>query len=210
MTQPSAASVSDLTAGILPPTHPLVLLPVRIETALDGTTLLIRVYPDEIHIDRRPTTAGGQPTARPRLLPTRFLATGWRDGARVFAVTGAPVAEDTLRVALDLDSDTPAAGMEWLQDFTTAEQAGMALRVTLDPPRLDRLLVFGVRDDLDATATQTTFIDLLSARDEARFVPSGEATNQVAPSGSEPAPAGAAGPSGTGQLELPERRRRRC
>lgn len=195
MTQPTATPIADLTAAILPPTHPVLLLPIRIETALDGTTLLIRAYPDEIHIDRRPTTSGGQPTARPRLLPTRFVATGWRDGARVFAVTGLPITEDALRVALDLDSATPAAGMDWLQDFTTAEQAGMAMRVTLDPPRLDRLLVFGVRDDLDAAATQAAFIDVLSGRDDVRFVAVGEATNQVAPSGADPATGGSAGTS---------------
>jgi hypothetical protein len=170
-----------MTAAILPPTHPVLLLPIRIETALDGTTLFVRVYPDEIHLDRRPTLDGGKPTARPRLLPDRFVATGWRDGDRAFAVTGTPISEDALRVSLDLGADAPDAGMSWLWDFATAEQAGMALRVTLDPPRLDRLLVFGIRDGLDATATETALAELLAARDDVRFVTPGDPTNQVAP-----------------------------
>jgi hypothetical protein len=196
MSQPSSSAVADVTAAILAPTHPLLLLPVRIETALDGNTLLIRVYPDEIHLDRRPTVDGGQPTARPRLLPDRFIATGWRGGARVFAVAGAPVSEDALRVALDLGADAPDAGLAWLRDFATAERAGMALRVTLDQPQLDRLLVFGVLAALDADATQAAVADLLGARDDVRFVVPGEPTNQVAPPASS-------GPASTAPTPTP-------
>ncbi len=194
MSQPtSAVPVADVTAAILPPTHPLLLLPIRIETALNGNTLLIRVYPDEIHLDRRPTAAGAQPTARPRLLPDRFIATGWRGGARVFAVTGAPVSEDALRVALDLSIDAPASGMDWLGDFATAEQAGMALSLTLDQPKLDRLLVFGVRNGLDAGTTAAALTDLLASRDDVRFVAPGNPTNQVGPT-----PASTSGTTPTG------------
>lgn len=194
MSQPApAAPVADMTAAILPPTHPLLLLPIRIETALDGNTLRIRVYPDEIHLDRRPTAAGGQPTARPRLLPDRFIATGWRDGTRVFSVTGTPVSEDALRVTLDLSADAPADGMDWLGDFTTAVHAGMALSVTLDQPKLDRLLVFGVRSGLDAGATSAALTDLLGARDDVRFVAPGDPTNQ---GGSAPATTAVTTPAG--------------
>ena len=75
-----AEPIADVAAAILPSEHPLLLLPIRIETVLDGHELQIRVYPDEIHLDRRPEQPGGRPTARPRLLPDRFMATGWRDG----------------------------------------------------------------------------------------------------------------------------------
>ena len=183
-----AEPIADVAATILPSEHPLLLLPIRIETALDGHELQIRVYPDEIHLDRRPEQPGGRPTARPGLLPDRFVATGWRDGARVFAVAGAPIDETAMRVALDLGADDPEAGLAWLWDFTTAEQAGMALRVALDQPRLDRVLVFGVRAALDADGTQAALADLLGARDDTRFVAPGEATNQVGAAAAAPAP----------------------
>ena len=39
-------------AGTLPaPTTPLALLPVQIQTRYVGAQLLVRVYPDEIHLD---------------------------------------------------------------------------------------------------------------------------------------------------------------
>ena len=210
MSPPAVAEpVADVAAAILPSEHPLLLLPIRIETALDGDELQIRVYPDEIHLDRRPQQAGGRPTARPRLLPDRFVATGWRDGARVFAVAGAPIDEAALRVALDLGADEPEAGLAWLWDFTTAEQAGMALRVTLDQPRLDRVLVFGVRGALDADGTQAALADLLGARDDLRFVAPGEATNEIGAAAAPPAapapgaPGAAAGPRLASALGLP-------
>jgi hypothetical protein len=182
-----AEPIADVTAAILPSEHPLLLLPIRIETALESDELQIRVYPDEIHLDRRPEQPGGRPTARPRLLPDRFVATGWRDGARVFAVAGAPIDETAMRLALDLGADEPEAGLAWLWDFTTAEQAGMALRVALDQPRLDRVLVFGVRGALEADATQAALADLLGARDDIRFVAPGEATNQIGAAAAAPA-----------------------
>ena len=206
---PAAEPIADVAAAILPSEHPLLLLPIRIETALDGDELQIRVYPDEIHLDRRPDRPDGRPTARPRLLPDRFVATGWRDGARIFAVAGAPIDESAMRVALDLGSDEPEAGLAWLWDFTTAEQAGMALRVTLDQPRLDRVLVFGVRGALDADATQAALADLLGARDDVRFVAPGEATNQVGPAAAasvapaQSAPEAAAGARLASALGLP-------
>ena len=109
---------------------------------------------------------------------------------------GLPVAEDALRVALDLDSDAPAAGMDWLQDFTTAEQAGMALRVTWTRHGWTGCWCSGSGTTWTRQPPRRPSPTCCRARDDVRFVASGEATNQVAPSESGAAAAGTVDTSG--------------
>ena len=50
-------------------------------------------------------------------------------------------------------------GMKWMVDFSEAERLGMALRLplppTAGPPRINLLLVFGVKRSLDSAASAT-------------------------------------------------------
>ena len=57
MPRPPASSAHDRLTGTVATTHPLLLFPVRVETRFTarreapGTDLLLRVYPDDIHLD---------------------------------------------------------------------------------------------------------------------------------------------------------------
>ncbi|MCX5065997.1 hypothetical protein OOJ91_08885 [Micromonospora lupini] len=255
-------SPDDLVA-LLAADVPLALLPVRLETRFDGTDLLVRVYPDTLHVDthepeltaeelawgkaylERETASGvtapatleawralmtrfGSPraawiahaaaapvppqraeawtrAARTNVLPDRWVALGYRGGARQFATLGRPIA-DTL--ALGPDPHDTAAGdpaaplgpaAQWLVDFDRAVERGMALRIPLGAAStgLDRLLVLGVRVTADGTEGARRLSALLDAHhytDGLSLIPPGAPTNNTEsvrsgwmPAGGDPA-----------------------
>src|SRR5262249_42192513 len=123
-----------------------------------------------------PATRAGAWTRPPyaRCLPSRWHVRGYLGGAQVFAVTGGAVPHP-LPAGL---SPTPGAaaepgtapidqGMRWMVDFTAAQAAGMALTISLPAAAqskgLDRLVVFGVRDDLTPAQSQAALSALLDA-----------------------------------------------
>jgi hypothetical protein len=165
-------------------TSPLVLLPVRIETAFADGQLLIRVYPDEIHLDRRspaPPVGESRPRApvRARWLPARWVAVGWSGGQRRFLVEGAPIDAEHIAISPDFESDDPEREMRWMFDLAEAERAGMALRVQLDTPQLDRLLVFGLREGSTASGDLVELLDAHRVASHLEVVAPGTPTNRV-------------------------------
>ena len=256
-------SPDDLVA-LLAADVPLALLPVRLETRFDGSDLLVRVYPDTLHVDTHepeltaeelawgktyldrekaggvtapatleawralvdrfgapraawiaraaaapapPQRAGAWTrAARTNVLPDRWIALGYRGGARQFAVLGRPI-PDTL--ALGPDPNDAAAGdpaaplgaaAQWLVDFDRAVDCGMALRIPLGAAAgagLDRLLVLGVRATADGAEGARRLSALLDAHhytDGLSLTPPGTPTNNTetvrsawTPAGDDPA-----------------------
>lgn len=211
---------------------PVLLLPVRLEAVYRDAELLIRVYPDDVHVDSHEPAltaterrAGirywqavrvGDPDAawqalvgscggaraawvraclepageafpdvetRPeawtraahtRLLPDRFVFSGYRDGELRWRVEGAPV-PDPLPVGLapvgsDLDAADPDgaegfdAGSRWLVDFDLAVGSGMAAVVGLGSAdeRFDLVTAVGVGTQ-DARTGADRVAELLTA-----------------------------------------------
>jgi hypothetical protein len=252
-------SPDDLVA-LLAADLPLALLPVRLETRFDGSDLLVRVYPDTLHVDTHepeltteelawgkayldrekasgvtapatleawralvdrfrapraawiaraaaapapPQRAGAWTrAARTNVLPDRWIALGYRGGARQFAVLGRPI-PDTL--ALGPDPNDAAAGdpaaplgpaAQWLVDFDRAVERGMALRIPLGAASgggLDRLLVLGVRATADGAEGARRLSALLDAHhytDGLSLTPPGTPTNNTESVRSAWSPAG--------------------
>ncbi|HEX2442261.1 MAG TPA: hypothetical protein VHT71_28370, partial [Methylomirabilota bacterium] len=125
------------------------------------------------------------------VLPDRWIALGYRDGARRLTALGRPIA-DTL--ALGPDPGEPAASdptaplgeaARWLIDFERAVEVGMGLRIPLadaDTVGLDRLIVLGVRASSDAADGASRLAGILDAHhytDGLALVPPGTPTNNT-------------------------------
>ncbi|SHN13472.1 hypothetical protein [Rhizobacter sp. OV335] len=136
-----------------------------------------------------------------RLLPDRFMAVLHSGGRVVASVSGADihgslaVGPDPDPHAVPMDAATEAAvkageklaidpGMNWMVDFSAAEQLGMALRITVTPAMLaaglDSLVVFGVAGSLSVADSARQLADLLDAHhytDGLAFLRPGTPTN---------------------------------
>src|SRR5258708_2977035 len=75
------------------------------------------------------------------------------------------------------------AGMQWMVDFDAAVNAGMALRIPIDPRTraggFDSLFVYGLRGESDSTAGLKALFDAHRFSDGFAFVPQGAPTNNT-------------------------------
>ena len=145
-----------------------------------------------------PATRPGAWTRPPyaRCLPSRWHVTGYLNGVAVVSVVGPPISDPLAKgpspaAGAPAAAGTPPAdpGMTWITDFSAAETAGMALTIPLPPAALagglDRLVIFGVRDDLTPAQAQAAFAALLDAHyytDGLGFAPVGTPTKTTAAS----------------------------
>ncbi|MEO8621008.1 MAG: hypothetical protein ABI625_08075 [bacterium] len=136
-----------------------------------------------------------------RLLPDRWIAVLHSGTAAPTKVTGKdiprplPVGPNPSLDDSDIRNDAAVGagtklatdpGMNWMIDFTEAENVGMALRIPVTPAMLaaglDSLFVFGVSKSLDSTTTATQLADLFDAHhytDGLEFLRFGTPTNNT-------------------------------
>jgi hypothetical protein len=150
----------------------------------------------------RPTVAAKRPLARARLLPHRWLATGFDTrGVQLFRVHGKPIPEDLAlhpdweRLAASglvdgptgLPLDDPA---RWVVNFDAAIDVGMGLRIELPAgsSAVARLVVLGIRGDGDDSDLLAELLTTHLRTDGLAIVGAGTPTNntEVAPSGFDP------------------------
>jgi hypothetical protein len=116
-------------------------------------------------VEEAPLVADGEPVPDP--LPVAPPTES--DGTPVRFVNGVPLIGEELR---------------WLVDFEAAKAAGMGLEVRLPEPGhpVDRLIVVGVRDELDPAASADRLANLIRAHaytDGGAFLPQGTPTNNT-------------------------------
>lgn len=122
--------------------------------------------------------------AHTRALPDRWVVWGYSGDTRFGPVAGRPIA-DPLRLGPEPGSDQALpADAEWVTDFDTAVQAGMAVRLPLGQfgtTGLERLFVAGVKDVAPDVAARRVG-ELLAAHrftDGLALVPQGSPTNNT-------------------------------
>ena len=130
---------------------------------------------------------------RTAVLPDQWIATAFVQGMGAVTVAGnlipdiLPVGPNP-QVTVVQDDETLAIddGMKWMVDFNEAERIGMAVRLplpaTAGPPRINLLLVFGVKRSLDSAASATRLRELIEAHkytDGLSLVTQGTPTNNT-------------------------------
>ena len=129
---------------------------------------------------RRTADAAG---TRAALMPDAWTVYALRDDELLFSATGKPIPAD-LPVSAMRSESSDGGQREWLVDFTTAVDVGMALTVHLDEsePSIDHLFVLGVSGDADVAATAARVSAALASharRGALEFIPPRAATNNT-------------------------------
>ena len=139
--------------------------------------------------------------ARVNVLPDCFVVLGYQGGQLVFEATGGiippslvagpdPAATPDLQMKHDADGNlTLPDEMQWMADFDAAVAAGMGIRITLDPAKVDltkplqRVLAIGLRLSDDADDARARLEELLThhryGQPSLAFIPQGTPTNNT-------------------------------
>lgn len=139
---------------------------------------------------------------RSKVMPDRFVVMGFSGGREVFRQAGSPI-PDPLILGPDPqagEADFQQQGGElqvgdkiaWIYDFEQAVQAGMGVRIDLEPPfdtrGLSRVIVLGLRLSADEKECQALAEELFEnhtfAPDGLSLVPQGTPTNNTERQGS--------------------------
>lgn len=155
------------------------------EVAADASLSVSPVFPT-------PPT-GPRRGPQTHVMPDRWVAIGWVDGARAFTYAGRSITSDPLQVGPSPEqsggfdattlADHPALG--WLVDFSAAEANGMGLRIPFALPpgkRIERLVVLGAKGSITPGEGARRLADLFRAHrftDGLSFIPQATPTNNT-------------------------------
>jgi hypothetical protein len=130
-----------------------------------------------------PRRAAAGTGTRAALMPDAWTVYALRDGELLFGATGKPIPAD-LPVSAMRSEPGDDGQREWLVDFSTAVDVGMALTVHLDEsePSIDQLFVLGVAGETDVAATGARVSAALASharRGALEFIPPRAPTNNT-------------------------------
>ena len=121
------------------------------------------------------------------VLPERWIVIGYQGNAPGQVLAVGPSISDPLAMGPDPNGTGPSSdeGMRWVTDFDRAIQVGMAFRIPLTPEQqrgFNRVVVLGLRSDLDVQQSAQRLSDLLQAHhytDGLELLPHNAPTNNT-------------------------------
>ncbi|HET6844345.1 MAG TPA: hypothetical protein VFK06_22080 [Candidatus Angelobacter sp.] len=121
------------------------------------------------------------------ILPERWIVIGYQGNALGQVLAVGPSISDSLAMGPDPNGTGPTSdeGIRWITDFARAIQVGMAFRITLKTEQqrgFNRIVVLGLRSDLDVQQSTQRLSDLLQAHhytDGLELLPHNSPTNNT-------------------------------
>jgi hypothetical protein len=165
-----------------------------ITRVLDGQTLSPPPIFPSVTIVSDGKNAAWRSAAMARLIPDRWFAIVQSGGEPILAASGRKITNplavgpnpQATPPATPVDQPTLDPAMQWMVDYSVAEAAGMALRMTLTAAQLaaglDSLVVLGVcpTNSTDTANALSALLDAHHYTDGLEFLPLGTPTNNTA------------------------------